>query len=166
MTVDRDSGTDPGSAIGNDQSKAGRVADVAASEASDVASTAAEGAREIAGEATEQVKAVASHAKQQLDGLIQQSRDEFRQLAEDRGSRAASRLRTVSQQVSALSEGRPDDAGPLVSYLSDAQGQVQRLATRLEQGGPQEVINDVTSFARRRPGMFLAGAMGAGFLVG
>jgi len=166
MTVDRDSGTDPESAIGNDQSKAGRVADVATSEASDVASTAAEGAREIAGEATEQVKAVASHAKQQLDGLIQQSRDEFRQLAEDRGSRAASGLRTVSQQVSALSEGRPDDAGPLVSYLSDAQGQVQRLATRLEQGGPQEVINDVISFARRRPGMFLAGAMGAGFLVG
>jgi hypothetical protein len=36
----------------------------------------------------------------------------------------------------------------------------------MEQGGPQGVLDDVSRFARRRPGMFLAGAAGIGFVVG
>jgi hypothetical protein len=36
----------------------------------------------------------------------------------------------------------------------------------MEQGGPEGVIQDVAGFARRRPGMFLAGAAGIGFVVG
>ena len=41
-----------------------------------------------------------------------------------------------------------------------------RLASRMEQGGAQGVVDDVTRFARRRPGAFLAGAAGVGFVVG
>jgi len=33
-------------------------------------------------------------------------------------------------------------------------------------GGIDQSLADVKRFARRRPGMFLAGAMGAGFLMG
>jgi hypothetical protein len=142
------------------------VAERASSEASEVASTAVEGAREVAGEVSAQAKAVATQARQQLDGLFAQSRDELRQQAERRGSQAASQLKTLSQQVTALADGRPQEAGPLVNYLDDAQSQIQRLASRLEEGGPQGVLDDVTSFARRRPGLFLAGAVGAGFLIG
>ena len=72
----------------------------------------------------------------------------------------------MSQQLVALADGRPESAGPLAGYLYDAEDQVRRLASRLEQGGPQGVIDDVTRFARRRPGLFLTGAMAAGFLVG
>jgi hypothetical protein len=36
----------------------------------------------------------------------------------------------------------------------------------MEQGGAQGVVDDVTRFARRRPGVFLAGAAGMGFVVG
>ena len=32
--------------------------------------------------------------------------------------------------------------------------------------GPQGVMDDVSAFARRRPGIFIAGAVGVGFLVG
>ena len=33
-------------------------------------------------------------------------------------------------------------------------------------GGPQGLLNDVTDFARRRPVVFLAAAVGTGFMVG
>jgi hypothetical protein len=166
MTVQHDpTGATLGSS-GEDQSTAGRVADTAKSEASNVASTAAGGAREVAGEAGTQAKAVAGEAKQQIDRLMSQGRDEFRQQAEQRTSQAAGQLRSLSEQVSALAQGRPEAAGQLVGYASDVQYHLRRLASRMEQGGPQGVLDDVTRFARRRPGMFLAGAAGIGFVVG
>jgi hypothetical protein len=148
-----------------DQSTAGRVAETARDEASTVATTAAGGARDVASEAGAQAKAVAGEAKQQLDRLISQGRDEFRQQAETRASQAAGQLRTLSEQVNALVQGRPDAAGPLVGYVTDLQGHLRRLASRMDQG-PQGVIDDVAGFARRRPGVFLAGAAGIGFVVG
>jgi hypothetical protein len=129
------------------------------SKPAEVAGTAAE-------EASTQVKVVAGQARQQFDDLVIQTRDEVRSQAESRNVQAAQGLRTLSQEVSALAEGRPDDAGPLLGLLEDAQRSVNGLAERLEGGGTQGVIDDVTRFARRRPGLFLAGAIGAGFLVG
>ena len=165
MTVQHDqTGAVPGGA--SDQSTAGRVADTAKNETSNVASTAAGGAREVAGEAGAQAKAVAGEAKQQLDRLMSQGREEVRQQAEQRSSQAAGQLRTLSEQFSALVQGRPEAAGPLVGYASDLQTQLRRLASRMEQGGAQGVVEDVTQFARRRPGAFLAGAAGVGFVVG
>ena len=120
----------------------------------------------MADEAGAQAKAVAGEAKQQLDRLINEGRDELRQQAEQRSSQAAGQLRTLSEQLGALVQGRPEAAGPLVGYVSDLQSQLRRRASRMEQGGAQGVVEDVTRFARRRPGTFLAGAAGAGFVVG
>jgi ElaB/YqjD/DUF883 family membrane-anchored ribosome-binding protein len=165
MTIQHDhTGATPGGA--SDQSTVGRVADTARTEASNVASTAADAARDVADEAGAQAKAVAGEAKQQVDRLISQGRDELRQQAEQRSSQAAGQLRTLSEQFSALVEGRPEAAGPLVGYASDLQSQLRRLASRMEQRGTQGMVEDVTRFARRRPGAFLAGAASAGFVVG
>jgi len=140
--------------------------DTAKSEAANVASTAAGGARDVASEAGAQAKVVASEAKLQVDRLISQSRDEIRQQADQRSTQAASQLRTLSDQFRALAEARPEDAGPLLNYLGEAEDRLRSMAWRLEQGGPQGIINDVSRFARRKPGMFLAGALGMGFVVG
>jgi hypothetical protein len=120
----------------------------------------------VAGEASTQAKAVAGEAKQQLDRLISEGRDEVRQQAGQRTEQAAGQLRTLSEQFTALVQGRPEAAGPLVGYASDLEGHLRRLASRMEQGGPEGVIDDVAGFARRRPGVFLAGAAGIGFVVG
>lgn len=165
MTVHQDTGA-PSAGTSDEQSRSARVAGQATSEASNVASTGADAARDVASEASTQVKAVAGEAKQQVDRLVNQARDEFRQQAQNRNDQAAGGLRTLSEQLTALADGRTESAGPLVGYLQDAEGQVRRLAWRLEQGGPQGVMDDVTRFARRRPGLFLAGAAGIGFLAG
>jgi hypothetical protein len=72
----------------------------------------------------------------------------------------------LSEQVAALADGQPDRAGSLPRYLEEAQEHVRGLASRLEQGGSQGIVDDMSRFARRRPGLFLAGAVGAGFVVG
>ena len=166
MTIESQSGAATATISDDDKSSVARVAATAGSEASNVAATAAEGAKEIAGEATAQTQAVVSQAKQEVDSLITQTREEMRLQAESRSAQAAGGLRTLSEQVAALAEGRPDSAGSLPRYLEDAQEHVRNLASRLEQGGPQGIIDDVTRFARQRPGLFLAGALGAGFVVG
>jgi len=166
MTVE--SRSDAGSAAPASEEKLGvaRTAETAKAEMSTVATTAAEGAKEVAGEATVQTKAVLSQAKQQVDGLVTQTREEVRQQAEDRSAQAAGGLRTLSEQVAALADGRPESAGSLPRYLEEVQEHVRGLASRLEHGGPQGIVDDVSRFARRRPGLFLAGAVGAGFVVG
>ena len=43
---------------------------------------------------------------------------------------------------------------------------MQRLADSLENRRPEELLDDVKRFARQRPGVFVLGALGAGFLAG
>jgi len=147
-------------------SKPAEVAKTAASEASNVTSAAAGGAKEVAGEAAAQAKQVASQAKEHVSQLVHQTREELTSQASSKSEQAAGGLRTLSGQISALAEGRPGEAGPLAGYLNDAQSKVNSFAQRLEQGGPQGLMDDVIGFARRRPGAFLIGAVGAGFVVG
>jgi hypothetical protein len=149
-----------------DQSKTAKLADSATSAASDVASSATSGAKDVAGEAATQAKAVVGETKRQVSNVVDQTRHELTKQADERTRQAAGGLRTLSDQVSALTEGRPGDAGPLAGYLEDARARVTTFADRLDQGGPQGLLDDVTSFARRRPIAFLAATGAAGFLAG
>ena len=166
MTVESRSDAVTAAPASDEKSGVARAAETAKTEVATVATSAAEGARQVAAEATAQTTAVVSQAKQQVEHLVTQTRQEVRQQAEARSSQAASGLRRLSEQVAALADGQPESAGSLPRYLEEAQEQVRGLASRLEQGGAQGVVDDVTRFARRRPGLFLAGAVGAGFVVG
>jgi len=146
----------------NDASGSSKPAEVAKTAASEAAS----GAKDVAGEAAAQAKQVAFQAKEHVTQLVHQTREELVSQAGSKSEQAAGSLRTLSGQISALAEGRPGEAGPLAGYLSEAQTKVNSFARRLEQGGPQGLMDDVTSFARRRPGAFLLGAIGAGFVAG
>jgi hypothetical protein len=72
----------------------------------------------------------------------------------------------LSSQVGALAEGRTQDTGQLGPMLDEAQHKLQRYVTSLEDRGPQALVDDVSRFARRRPGVFLLGAGLAGFAIG
>ena len=152
MTIDYDDPSSTPSSAAGDKSKPVQVAERAGAEASNVASTTVEGVREVADEVKSQAGAVAGEARQQIEQLMGQARGEFREQAQQRNDQAADQLRSLSGQLVALAEGRPQDAGPLASYAREAEDQVRRLASRLEQGGAQGVVDDVSRFARRRPG--------------
>jgi hypothetical protein len=142
------------------------VAQTAKQEASHVASTAADNAKQIASEATTQAIAVVQQTKEQVTNLLDQTLQEVRQTAQHKGEQAATGLRTLADQLSALANGQPDQAGQLQRYVQEAQDRVSSFATRLENDGPQAVLGDVADFARRRPAVFLMMAAGAGFAIG
>jgi hypothetical protein len=149
-----------------DKGGVAHVATSAAAQASDVAGSAVDTAKGVATEVSSQAKAVVSQAKEQVQSLAVQTKSELMTQAETKGQQAASGLRTLAGQIGALGDGRPADAGQLTHFLEEAEGRVSSLATRIEQGGPQGVLDDLTSLARRRPGMFVLGAIGAGFVAG
>jgi hypothetical protein len=135
-----------------------------------------ERAKEAAGQATEQAKHVAAEAKEQTREVVGDVRDRARDLvgktqgelkdqAEARTQHAAEGLRTWSQQLHALREGRPDQAGPVAGYVAQAERKVSDVADRLQRDGFQGVVSEATTFARRRPGAFLVACAAAGFAV-
>ena len=122
-------------------------------------------AGDVGAEAGAQVKAVAREATDHVRGLLDRARSDVQEQARSKSGQAAGGLRTLSSQLSALASGNPDSAGPLVDYLYDADNRISRLAGRLDQG-PDAIMSDVRSFARRRPMVFLGAAGVLGFAVG
>lgn len=146
-----------------DQAK--EVAQTAKQQTQQVAATAAEGAKDVAHEASEQLHQVAEDASAQARELLHQATSELKTQAGAQTERAAGGLHTLAGQIEALVNGRPEEAGPVADYARQLNGKVEELASRLEQRGPEGLLDDVQRFARRRPGAFLAGAAAAGFLA-
>jgi X-X-X-Leu-X-X-Gly heptad repeat protein len=174
MTIENDrpsaaheSGDGPTGSSGSGSSAHVReMASTAREETGTIAATAAEEGKHVMSEVSGQAASVASDAKQQVSNLVQQARDELRTQGEARGEQLASGMQTFADQLSALASGRPEQAGSLGSFVSDAQQRVQSYATSLQERGPRAVVDDLSSFARRRPGTFLLMAGVAGFAVG
>jgi len=146
--------------------QASEAASTAVARTSEVAGTATEGARQVASEASRQASQLTSEALSSARGLVGEATGSLRDQAGQQTERAASGLRTLSDQVRALAEGRPDEAGPAGDYARQAGEKLQQVAERLESGGLEGALSDLQAFARRRPGVFLLGAAAAGFAVG
>jgi hypothetical protein len=147
------------------------------SEAPDKASQAAQAAEEVATTAKEQIvtvaqtgqeeaRSVAGDASSQARRLLSESSSELRQQADSQTVRVAEGLRQISGQLQQMAGAVEDTDSPVVSLVGHAADMTDRLAGRLEHGGIDSVVDDTRRLARNRPGMFLAGALGAGFLVG
>lgn len=140
--------------------------DTAKQDASQVATTAKQGAGEVAHETLEQAKVITGSAKEHARSLVDQTTSELRSHAGQQASRAADGLEQVARQLRALLDGRPDEAGQVRDYAQQLGDKAQQLAEQLRARGVDGVMSDTGRLARRRPGLFLAGAAAAGFFVG
>jgi len=143
-----------------------QVAGTAAEQGKEVVQTAAAGAQEVAGEAVREIKDVARTATDEARRLVDQTTGELKSQASTQTDRLAEGLRSVSSQLQKAASGQPLEAGPVRDLAKQAGSTVDDLARRLSDGGIEGVGQDLSSFARRRPGAFLAGAATLGFLAG
>jgi hypothetical protein len=162
-TVTTTTGTGTGSGV---QEKAGEVAATAKDQAQSVAATAKQRAGEVLGTAKEQAEAVAGDAKQHARQLLDDSRQQLREQAGAQTSKAAGSIRDLGDQLQRMANGEGAAEGPLGDLTRQAADGMQRLAGSLENRRPEELVDDVKRFARQRPGLFVLGALGAGFAVG
>ncbi|WIB63330.1 hypothetical protein [Curtobacterium sp. MCBD17_040] len=139
-------------------------ADAAKGAAQNVAGDAKQSAAQVAGVAKEQASRVASEATDHAKELLGQATSSLKDQAGQQQQRAAGGLRTISDQLSSMAENADDGiAGKVVRDLSNRAGSV---AGYLEGRDPGSLIDEVRSFAARRPGTFIAIAAGAGILAG
>jgi hypothetical protein len=133
--------------------------------AKDTAKEAADRGRDVAGTAADEAKAVGAEAKSQLLNLMDQLRGELNSQASDQGQRAARGLGSFGDELRQMADAAPQDgvAGDLVRRLEQ---QIRTASQWLENREPGELLDDVRSVARRRPGAFLAGAALLGLLGG
>lgn len=144
----------------------GSTTDVAKDQARSVASDAKQGGQQVAQTAKDQTQEVASEAKDQARQLYQQVRGEFGDQAATQHQRAASGLRSLGDELGAMARGQSTQQGVASDLAQQASDRVSALAGWLESREPGDVLNEVTSFARRKPGTFLAAAAAVGFLGG
>jgi hypothetical protein len=140
--------------------------EMAKDKATEVAQTAQSAAGDVATTAKEQAQAFTDEARYQARQLLGTTRQQLSEQAEQRTQEASKGLRRLADQVQALGEGRPQDAGQVGDWARQLQGRLRQWATRLDSGGVDGAARDLSSFARRRPLVFLGGCLVAGVVVG
>jgi hypothetical protein len=140
--------------------------DVAKDQAASVAGGASEAASHVAGVAKEQVGQVTQEAGRQVKQLVGQAQSELSNQASTQQQRAATGLHSVADQLRAMASGKVEQPGMATDLAHQAADKVQDFAGWLENREPADVLNEVRAFARRRPGAFIAIALGAGMLAG
>jgi len=125
----------------------------------------AEKARAVTTETKQQLGEVADVARSQVHDLVGGARHEVLQQTETQAQRLNGAVRDVGRQLRDLAEGNPSD-GPVRTLARTAADRIDGFTGRIERDGVQGSLASVRDVARRRPVMFLAGAMAAGMVVG
>ncbi len=139
--------------------------DVAKDQASQVAGGAADAAQHVAGVAKEQVGQVAAAAGQQVKQLAGQAQSELSDQAAAQQTKLAGGLNSVGDQLKSMAE-KSDQPGMATDLAHQAADKVHQVAGWLEDRSPADLLTELRSFARRRPGSFLAAALAAGAVAG
>lgn len=140
-------------------------AQVAQEQAGRVAGRAADAGRDVAGTAGDQAARVKNEATAQAQDVLRRTRDELTDQAARQQKKVTEGLRTLGAQFGSMARDseQPGMAGDLVRQAAD---RADTVASWLEQREPGGVLHEVSGFARRRPGAFIALAAGAGFVLG
>lgn len=144
----------------------GDTTDVARQEAQQVAGTAQDAATSVGQRAADKGRAISSDATSHARNIARNAQEQLRGHADEETRRAGAALSTAGDQLQALAEGRPDDAGAVGEYVRQAASAVNRWADTIEDRGFDGILDDLRTFGRRRPGMFLLGALTAGVVAG
>jgi hypothetical protein len=151
--------------VGDTPGEATSTKDVAKDQAADVASSASEAGQHVAGVAKDQAGEVAAEAGRQVKDVFGQATSEINRQAGEQQQRVAGGLRSLGTELGSMAE-RSDESGVASDLARQASSMVHDAADWLEQRDPGTLLDEVKSFARRRPGMFLAVALGAGLAAG
>ena len=134
--------------------RAGTVGHQTKHAAGDVASTAGQEAKQVSREARDQVQA-----------LWGQTRRDLAEQASTQQTRVAGGLRELADQLGSMA-GAADQDGMARGLVDDVARRAGDAASWLDQRDPGSLLEEARSFARQRPGTFLAIAAGVGVLAG
>ncbi|MCR2818440.1 hypothetical protein NQ166_06255 [Microbacterium sp. zg.Y1090] len=153
--------TSSGAASGSTSAKV----DTAKAEAADLKNTAASKASDVASTAKDEAATVIGEAGAQARMLYAQTQRELNDQASSQQQRVASGLRDMSSELASMSS-HADSQGVASDLVRQAADRLSGAAAWLGDRDPAGVLAEVKSYARRRPGMFIAGAAILGVVAG
>lgn len=139
--------------------------DAAKKQAGQVAQTAKHAGTQVAGTVKEQAGAVTAEVGHQARNLLNQTRGEIADQASTQQQRVAGGLHSLADEIQGLLDGEPRD-GMASDLARTASDKAHEIADWLDRRDPASLLEEVRSYARRRPGVYLAVALGAGILAG
>ena len=140
------------------------TADVVKDQASDLANSSVQAGKHVGDVAREQASGVAAEAGRQGRNLVEQAQGQLHEQAAGGQQRIAQKLLSLSDELRSMTENA--NQGVAVDVTQQAASRVRDAGHWLEKREPRQVVNEVQSFARRRPAMFLVLAAGAGLVAG
>jgi hypothetical protein len=119
----------------------------------------------VAGVAREQASGVAAEAGRQGRDLLRQAQNQLEEQAAQGQQRLANQLLSLSDELRSMA-GASGQGGMAAGLASQAAWRVRNAGQWLDDRKPGQVADEMQSFARRRPAVFLALAVGAGLVAG
>ena len=138
---------------------------VAREQAATVSRSAGEAGGHVAQTAADQAREVVSETARQARDLLGEAGGHARGQAFVQQQKAASQLRSVADELQEMTV-KGGQSGVATEVTQQAAERIHGVASWLEQREPADVLQAVRDFARRRPGVFLAGAVAAGLAAG
>lgn len=156
----------PGQVAGATQDAAGATASTAKDEASQVGSAATSAAADVAGTTKEQAGAVAGEAVNQVRDLLDQTRAQVTEQAGTAQAKLGESLRSLVDELRSMGEGSGNGQGPAAELARTLADRGSAFADMISDKQPGELVQELRTFAARRPGGFLLGALAAGVVAG
>ena len=147
------------------QDQPSTAAAVAREQAATVSRSAGEAGGHVAQTAADQAREVVSETARQARDLLGEAGGHARDQAFAQQQKAASQLRSVADELHEMT-AKGGQSGVVTEVAQQAAERIHGVASWLEQREPADVLQAVRDFARRRPGVFLAGAVAAGLAAG
>ncbi|WP_345204653.1 hypothetical protein [Fodinibacter luteus] len=136
-----------------------------AERAGSVGHEAKDATKDVAATAATEAQRVTHEAKDQVRQLWGQTRADLTDQAATQQARAASGLRELADQLGQMARSADGD-GAAVGLVDDVARRAGDAASWLDARDPGSLLEEARSFARRRPGAFLAIAAGVGVVAG
>ena len=141
------------------------TADVVKSQATDLSHSSIQTGKHVADVAREQASGVAVEAGRQGRDLLHQAQGQLEEQAAQGQQRLANQLLSLSDELRSMADASAQ-SGMAASLASQAASRARHAGQWLDDRKPSQVADEIQSFARRRPAVFLALAVGAGLVAG
>ncbi len=156
---------EPGSRLGSGPTSDDDSKEVAQEQAAQLKGHAGEAGQQVLSTASDQATDVATDARAQAQDLLGHVRGELGAQASTQRDKAVQGLRSLATQLRSMAEGG-EQSGTATQLAQRGSQTSEQAAKFLAEREPSELVEEVRSFARRRPAAFLLGATIAGVVAG
>jgi hypothetical protein len=142
------------------------TASTAEDQSQGAAAAAAEEGKHLGGAAAQEAQNVAGDVKEQARSFLDDTRQQLAEQSSVQRDRLVELLRGLSHDLRDMADQASSGSGLAHQLVRQGADRAERIGSRLDRREPTDLLEDVRTFARRKPGTFLAGALVAGVVAG